>query len=126
MWVASLLGGYVTVHEQQADKTLVLAEVIQVGTHGPQFHVASGIRLGAGSMVDNLSVSPDGSVVVATFPKALDIMQGSFKNTSITAPTSAYRISINTGHDSYFGEKYKVQKVTLGPRTRLYADVTFC
>jgi arylesterase/paraoxonase len=72
-------------------------------------------KLGAGLLVDNLSLSPDGSVVAATFPKALEMSRAAFKNTSITAPAAAHRISINTGHGSYFGEKYKVQRVSHEP-----------
>ncbi|KAG8763775.1 hypothetical protein FRC11_012778 [Ceratobasidium sp. 423] len=92
-WVASLIGGYVTVHEQQADKTLVQTEVIQLG-----------------AFIDNLSVASDGSVIAATFPRADKVLK-SFKDTKLTSPSSAHRISINTGEGSYYGEKYKVQKV---------------
>ncbi|CAE6479856.1 unnamed protein product [Rhizoctonia solani] len=92
-WVASLMGGYVTVHEQQADKTLVQTEVIQLGP-----------------FIDNLSVAPDGSVIAATFPKADKVLK-SFKDTKLTSPSSAHRVSINRGEGSYYGEKYKVQKI---------------
>ncbi|KAJ1304412.1 hypothetical protein OPQ81_005560 [Rhizoctonia solani] len=92
-WVASTFGGYITVHERQADNSLAPTEVIQVGFP-----------------IDNLAVSPDGSVIAATLPKMIDLMKAAH-NTSLTAPSSAHRISLNTGRESYFGEKYKVQKI---------------
>jgi hypothetical protein len=66
--------------------------------------------LDLGRTIDNLALSDDGSIVVASFPKALDVYK-SAKDISVTSPVSVHRISINTGHDSYFGEKYKVEKV---------------
>ncbi|CAE6474296.1 unnamed protein product [Rhizoctonia solani] len=93
IWVGSVIGGYLTVHEQQADKTLVQTEIIQLG-----------------SFVDNLSVASDGSVIATTFPKA-DLVLKSFKDTRVKSPSSAHRISINKGENSYYGEKYKVQKI---------------
>ncbi|KAH7339447.1 hypothetical protein B0J17DRAFT_655153 [Rhizoctonia solani] len=93
IWVGSVIGGYLTVFEQQADKTLVQTEVIELG-----------------SFVDNLSVAPDGSVIAATFPKADQVLK-SFKDTNVTSASSAHRISINKGESSYYGEKYKVQKI---------------
>ncbi|CAE6416109.1 hypothetical protein ACGC1H_007200 [Rhizoctonia solani] len=92
-WVASFFGGYITIHEHQADNTLVPTEIVQVGLP-----------------IDNLAVSSDGSVIATTLPKMFDAMKAG-RNTSLTAPSSAHRISINTGHDSYFGEKYKVKKI---------------
>ncbi|KDN38774.1 hypothetical protein RSAG8_09324, partial [Rhizoctonia solani AG-8 WAC10335] len=92
-WVASTFGGYITIHEHQADNTLVPTEIIQVGLP-----------------IDNLAASSDGSMVAATLPKMFDIMKAG-KNTGLTAPSSAHRISINTGRGSYYGEKYKVEKI---------------
>ncbi|CUA74444.1 hypothetical protein RSOLAG22IIIB_05553 [Rhizoctonia solani] len=92
-WVASTFGGYITVHEHQADNTLVPTEIIQVG-----------------HLIDNLATSPDGSVIATTLPNIFDIMRAG-KNTSLTAPSSAHRVSINAGSESYYGEKYKVEKV---------------
>ncbi|CCO29441.1 Serum paraoxonase/lactonase 3 EC=3.1.1.2 [Rhizoctonia solani AG-1 IB] len=92
-WVASLMGGYLTVHEQQADKTLVQTEVIHIG-----------------AFVDNLAVASDGSVVAATLPKA-DAALKSLTDAKFKSPSSAHRISINRGESSYYGEKYKIQKI---------------
>ncbi|KAF8608962.1 calcium-dependent phosphotriesterase [Ceratobasidium sp. AG-I] len=96
IWVVSSFGGYISVHEQQADKTLVLTEVIQVG-----------------QLVDNIGLSSDGSIIAATVLKAFEFQfqQNGAKNISATSPAGAYRISINTGHTSYFGDKYKVEKI---------------
>ncbi|KAG8743249.1 hypothetical protein FRC10_012293 [Ceratobasidium sp. 414] len=95
VWVtSSAVGGYITVHEQQADKTLVPTEVIQVGR-----------------TLDNLALS-DGSVIAAAAPKLLHFIFKSVHNPTIHSPASAYRISMNTGHSSYFGEKYKIEKTS--------------
>ncbi|KAG8778187.1 hypothetical protein FRC12_025117 [Ceratobasidium sp. 428] len=94
VWVASTFGGYITVHEQQADKTLVPTEVINVGMP-----------------MDNLALSADGSVIAAAFPKLFHYFSGSLKNPDIPSAASVFRISINTGNSGYFGEKYKVEKI---------------
>ncbi|KAG9126325.1 hypothetical protein FRC07_003892 [Ceratobasidium sp. 392] len=94
VWVASSGSGDITVHEQQADKTLAPTEVIQIGR-----------------VIDNLSLAPDGSIIAATIPNALHLISQSAKNPSIPSPASAHRISINKDQSSYFGEKYKVEKI---------------
>ncbi|CAE6407135.1 unnamed protein product [Rhizoctonia solani] len=91
--VASVMGGYLTVHEQQADKTLVQTDVIQLD-----------------SFIDNLAVAPDGSVIATTFPN-VDATLKSLKDNRVKSPSSAHRISINKGESSYYGEKYKIQKI---------------
>lgn len=94
VWVGSSGSGDITIHEQQADKTLVPTQVIKTGRP-----------------IDNLSLAPDGSVIAATLPKALQFISQSGKDPNIPSPASAHRISINKGHTSYFGEKYKVEKI---------------
>ncbi|KAF8608964.1 serum paraoxonase/arylesterase [Ceratobasidium sp. AG-I] len=116
VWVASSHGGYITVHEQQADKTLVPTEVIRFDRP-----------------IDNLGLSSDGSIIAATIPKALQFTQESARNTSITSPAGAFKVSVNTGHGSYFGEKYKVEKIyeddgTLGSAAStaaMYNDILY-
>ncbi|KAG8694762.1 hypothetical protein FRC09_009614, partial [Ceratobasidium sp. 395] len=94
VWVTSSgAAGYITVHEQQADKTLVPVEIIHVGR-----------------TLDNIALS-DGFVIAAAAPKVFHFIFNSAHNPAIPSPASAYRISINTGHSSYFGEKYKVEKI---------------
>ncbi|CAE7061263.1 unnamed protein product [Rhizoctonia solani] len=94
-WVASTYGAYITIHERQADNSLVPTEVVKVGLP-----------------IDNLAASSDGSVIAATFPKLFDLVNaGRNVNPSVTAHSSAYRISLNTGSGSYYGEKYKVEKI---------------
>ena len=39
------------------------------------------------------------------------MVQEHFANPSIMTPSSALRITLNAGEGSYFGEKYKVEKV---------------
>ncbi|GAB1521479.1 hypothetical protein RhiTH_004575 [Rhizoctonia solani] len=93
IWVGSVMGGYVTLYEPQADNTLVQTDIIKLD-----------------SFIDNLTVAPDGSVIVTTFPR-VDVTIKSFKDMKVKAPSSAHRISINTGEGSYYGDKYKVQKI---------------
>ncbi|QRV79290.1 serum paraoxonase/arylesterase [Ceratobasidium sp. AG-Ba] len=94
VWIGSSGGGYITVHEQQEDKTLVPVEVVQIGR-----------------ATDNLSLGPDGSIVVATFPDAIRFVSQSAKNPNIPCPASVHRISVNNDRSSYFGERYKVEKI---------------
>ncbi|KAG8698661.1 hypothetical protein FRC08_005772 [Ceratobasidium sp. 394] len=94
VWVASSGSGDITVHEQQADKTLVPTEIIKTGRP-----------------IDNMSLAPDGSVIAATFPKVLQFIYQTAKDPTIPSPASAHRISINKDHSSFFGEKYKVEKI---------------
>ncbi|KAG9103588.1 hypothetical protein FRC06_009722 [Ceratobasidium sp. 370] len=94
VWVGSTGSGDITVHEQQADKTLVPTEVIKIDRP-----------------IDNLSLAPDGSIIAATLPKALQFIMQTAKDPSIPSPASAHRISVNKDHSSYFGEKYKVEKI---------------
>ncbi|KAG8678488.1 hypothetical protein FRC08_017724, partial [Ceratobasidium sp. 394] len=69
VWVASsAFGGCITVHEQQADKTLVPMEVIQVGR-----------------TLDNLALS-DGSVIAAAAPKLIHFISKSAHNPTIHSP----------------------------------------
>ncbi|KAF5393495.1 hypothetical protein D9757_000655 [Collybiopsis confluens] len=94
LYVASGLGGKVTVFEKQADNTLLLTDVIPIG-----------------QALDNLSLDSNGHLWVAAFPKAFDIIEQITKNTSHPSPVAAFRVSVNTGPNSFYGEKYKVEKV---------------
>ncbi|KAG8743252.1 hypothetical protein FRC10_012296 [Ceratobasidium sp. 414] len=110
IWVASTPGAHITVHEQQADKTLVPTEVINVGKSilASHLHESTNTR-NTGMPMDNLALS-DGSIIVAAFPKLFHYFSNSLKNPDIPSAASVLKISINTGNSGYFGEKYKVEK----------------
>src|SRR6267378_2052592 len=79
-------------------------------------------------MIDNLAVDASGqlwvagkvfptkiAVLLSDFePKGLPLALASFKhmkNPSSPSPSTAFRLSINTGPNSFYGEKYQFQKV---------------
>ncbi|EJD03191.1 calcium-dependent phosphotriesterase [Fomitiporia mediterranea MF3/22] len=93
-YVASSKSGRIYVLEQQADNKLVLTDEIPVDRP-----------------VDNLSVDQTGAVWGAGLVNTLHLVNVHFENPSIKSPSSALRITLNEGDSSYFGEKYKVEKV---------------
>jgi len=60
--------------------------------------------------IDNLSLDADGALYAGGFPKMFDTLKH-FESADHKAASSALRITKNTGHDSFFGEKYKVDTV---------------
>jgi len=85
--------GGVIVLERQTDNTLVLTESIATDC-----------------ALDNLSVDADGQVWAAAIPKALMTLNH-IAHPELTAPSVAYRLTINTGVNAFYGEKYKVETV---------------
>ena len=61
--------------------------------------------------IDNLSIDKDGSVWGAAFVHAMELVNVHFANPSINTASSALRITPNDGAGSYFGEKYKIERV---------------
>lgn len=49
--------------------------------------------------------------IYSGLPDALTLVNKHFSDPSIFAPSSALRISINTGPAAFYGEKFKVEKV---------------
>ncbi|KAM6502126.1 hypothetical protein JOM56_002103 [Amanita muscaria] len=94
IYVANVLGGGVSVLERQRDNTLVLSEYIKTDRG-----------------IDNLAVDTNGAVWAAGFTNALTLVNKHFEDPSVPCPSSALRISINTGPSAFYGEKYKVEKV---------------
>ncbi|KAG8710712.1 hypothetical protein FRC08_016817 [Ceratobasidium sp. 394] len=88
IWVGSSAGGYITVHAQRADKTLVPMEVIKIGR-----------------AIDNLALLPDGSIIAAAFPRAAHFTGKAIKDVNLPSPASAVRISEDAG------KGYKVEKL---------------
>ena len=61
--------------------------------------------------VDNLSIDQTGALWGAGLVHAMHLVDTHFETPSIHTPSSALRITLNKGEGSYFGEKYKVERV---------------
>ncbi|KAG5643602.1 hypothetical protein DXG03_000610 [Asterophora parasitica] len=95
-YVLNSLGGAINILDRQADNSLVVAEVLPTDCG-----------------LDNASVDSDGVVWIAGFPDAFTLLFKHFANPSIPAPSSALRLSINTGTSSFYGKKYKLDKFSM-------------
>ncbi|KAJ2930284.1 hypothetical protein H1R20_g6831, partial [Candolleomyces eurysporus] len=96
-YVVNSIGGQLTVLEKQADNTLVITDVIE-----------------SDRSMDNASVDSEGHVWVAGFPKALVLVYEHFANpTKVASPSTAFRFSINTGPNSFYGQKFKVDRMLI-------------
>ncbi|KAF7984213.1 hypothetical protein HWV62_16006 [Athelia sp. TMB] len=93
IYVSNTLRGTITALERQADDSLVVTDVIPVGY-----------------MIDNLSVDEAGHVWGGSFPYLL-ALAAAMENSSHPVPSAALRITLNTGPGSYYGEKYKMERV---------------
>ncbi|KAJ4486628.1 hypothetical protein C8J55DRAFT_508135 [Lentinula edodes] len=95
VYVASNMGGKISVFERQAvDDSLILMDVIHIG-----------------QALDNLSLDHHGHLWAAAFPKAQDMVEHLTKNPLHLSPVAAFKISVNTGPGSFYGEKYAVEKI---------------
>jgi len=92
-YVANSIKGTITVLELQSDNSLVLTDVIQ-----------------ADRVSSDLSIDEDGMVWAAGLPSVTKL-EKQITNPSISAPSSALRISLNTGEGVFYGHKYKIEKV---------------
>jgi len=64
------------------------------------------------SGLDNLMVDSKGAIWVVGAPKVLATRAHFLDPTQRTsAPSSVFKITLNTGESSFYGEKYSVQKV---------------
>ncbi|EAU91102.2 serum paraoxonase/arylesterase [Coprinopsis cinerea okayama7 len=94
IYVVNSLHGALNVLERQADNTLVLTDVIEVDRP-----------------MDNAMVDSEGHVWTAAFPKALTLVFKHFKDpVNVLSPSTAFRFSINTGEDAFYGKKFKVDR----------------
>ncbi|KAF9482226.1 calcium-dependent phosphotriesterase [Pholiota conissans] len=93
IYVANGIGGIVDAFEPQTDNTLALTDSIKTDY-----------------ILDNLSVDADGQLWAAAVPKMWSALQH-MKSPSKLSPSMALRISINTGPNAFYGEKYKVSKM---------------
>ncbi|PPR05896.1 hypothetical protein CVT24_006637, partial [Panaeolus cyanescens] len=94
LYVASTAGGFVTFLEKQSDNSLVVSDTVNVGY-----------------ALDNLSVDADGQLWLAVIPHVMKIMNYMLKDNTSKSPSIVSRVSINTGVNSFYGEKYRVENV---------------
>ncbi|KAF8813942.1 serum paraoxonase/arylesterase [Phlegmacium glaucopus] len=93
VYVSNSIYGGVLFLERQADNTLVISESVK-----------------SDYILDNLAIDADGQLWAAGIPHALAAVAQIF-NPSRLSPSIAARISINTGPNAFYGEKYKLEKV---------------
>ncbi|KAJ7096424.1 hypothetical protein C8R44DRAFT_813008 [Mycena epipterygia] len=92
-FVANAVFGGITVLERQSDNALLKTHTIP-----------------ADRGLDNLSIDSDGVVFAAGIPYIL-AMINHIANPSLRSAVSAHSIARNTGSGSFYGEKFKVDKV---------------
>ncbi|KAL0571719.1 hypothetical protein V5O48_010243 [Marasmius crinis-equi] len=92
IYVASTLGKALRVFERQEDNSLVMTDVIPCE-----------------APLDNLAIDSDGVVWAAGFPNGV-AMTTHMKDPSKKSPTGVWKFGINTGPNSFYGEKFKVEK----------------
>ncbi|KXN90880.1 Serum paraoxonase/arylesterase 2 [Leucoagaricus sp. SymC.cos] len=93
LYVAATWPGTISVLEEQSDNTLVITDYIK--TEYP---------------MDNLSIDSEGHVWAAAFPKVLKIVGDHFKDPKVACPSTVLRLSVNTGPNAFYGDKYKIEK----------------
>ncbi|TFK25229.1 calcium-dependent phosphotriesterase [Coprinopsis marcescibilis] len=94
VYVVSCIGATLSVLEKQADNTLFVTDIIK-----------SELPL------DNIQIDSEGHVWAAAFPKGFDLLKHFTDPTGVKSATSVVRFSINTGPGSFYGEKYRIEKV---------------
>ncbi|KAK2464159.1 hypothetical protein APHAL10511_003616 [Amanita phalloides] len=92
-YVASCARGALYVLERQNHDDLVLSEVIKTDR-----------------FLDNVAIDTNGAIWAAGFTTFTTVFKH-FADPSIPSPSSALRITINTGPQAFYGEKYRVDKV---------------
>lgn len=65
------------------------------------------VRSPSGSHLDE----PNSKLSNSAFVNALTLIHKHFTDPSIPSPSSVFRVSINTGPSSFYGEKFKVDRV---------------
>ncbi|KAF8915020.1 hypothetical protein CPB85DRAFT_1433223 [Mucidula mucida] len=93
IYVGCALAGGVKVMERQADNTLSIVDVIPTDT-----------------LNDNLTIDEDGFVWAAGIPKAAEA-GNTMRNMSNPCPHVSWKLGVNTGPDSFNGQKYNVENV---------------
>jgi hypothetical protein len=93
VYVSDSLYGGVLFLEPQTDNTLVVSESVNTD-----------------HALDNIAIDADGQLWAAGIPQIFTAL-AHMRNPSLLSPSTVERVSINTGPNSFYGEKYKVEKV---------------
>ncbi|KAF8893824.1 serum paraoxonase/arylesterase [Infundibulicybe gibba] len=93
IYVANSLHTQLHIYDRQADNSLVLSDIVYTDRG-----------------MDNLSIDYDGMVWALGFPKLLAMVYH-MDDPLLPSPSSALRFSLNVGRDSFYGKKYRVDKV---------------
>ena len=118
VYVGSSKSGQIRVFEEQNDQSLVLTDVIALGT-SMEICVTWDLMTFFSStdrIVDNLSVDTNGALWAAGLSAGFPWL-AAYHDPKKVAPSSALRVTKNIGSQAFFGEKLKVEKVrcpTLG------------
>ncbi|KAK4048282.1 hypothetical protein OIO90_005901 [Microbotryomycetes sp. JL221] len=98
LYQASCGEGKMNIYEiQSGDNSLVLVDSVKTN-----------------HLVDNLHVSSDGSIYLASFPNLIalgKVFKTAGMNSKIVSPVEIYKVSNETNSKQYFGNKFKVEKV---------------
>ncbi|KAG8821205.1 hypothetical protein FRC19_011333 [Serendipita sp. 401] len=87
------LNDKIYVMERESDDSLILIDSVSTGY-----------------AIDNLSIDDQGSLIFATFPRPLDWALGYIEAPeTFISPSSVHKMTLNP--DSYFGDKYKIEKI---------------
>ncbi|KAF9070631.1 serum paraoxonase/arylesterase [Rhodocollybia butyracea] len=93
IYVATTNGMELKMYEKQEDASLISLESIRYTTP-----------------IDNLVLDKEGALWSAGFPKYMEIYNH-IKDSSQPSSVCAWKLTMNTGEGSFYGERYKVQKV---------------
>ncbi|KAG9316357.1 hypothetical protein JVU11DRAFT_2390 [Chiua virens] len=94
LYVADCVLGDVTVLEQLSDNTLAFTETIKTDRG-----------------LDNLAIDAHGALWAAGLSDALGMVTRQINDPSALVASSALRITVNRGLDSFYGKKYNIDKV---------------
>ncbi|KAH8107861.1 hypothetical protein BXZ70DRAFT_17235 [Cristinia sonorae] len=94
IYVGSAHGAGIYVMDPQTDHTLILSDRISAG----------------GIPMDNLSFDKNGALWAPLFPRGFEAVSR-YKDFSIKAASSAWQFTTNIGPNSFYGEKYKAERV---------------
>jgi hypothetical protein len=129
-YVANTMEGTVTVLERQNDNSLVLMDVIPTGALSFCQHFHSAVnsfdkitktkywticlstKMGwCGLLVSRYSYHNIGCADISSGIPDLFKFLTHIRNPSVSAPSTALRVSLNMGKGAFYGHKYKVEKV---------------
>lgn len=63
-------------------------------------------------IMDNVDIDENGAVWAASFPKAVDYLYHVMSDGVLPSPSTALRFTLNTGRSAFFGERFKIDRVS--------------